>query len=235
MDIDAGRPRRMGAIAIGWIASCVLAPPALCDSSGLNNIPTADTTPDRTIVFQFRSSLGDEVPAEYFGGFKMGLEPLGHRFEWGVDGQAGVSSIGEDAGPAVLQFKLALDLTETTAIGVGVAAIGVRERDRDDVGQPFKYAVLSHDFGSFRGHGGYGFRQEGNTVLLGLDTTVPLFGRELVLRSDLIQIDDEDQFLGSVGALYAMTDFFIVETWMSQPFEHGEPRFVLKLNFAVTF
>jgi hypothetical protein len=213
----------------------LFAPTALADSSGLNNIPTADTTPDRTIVFQLKTVLSDETASEYFAGFKMGLEPFGQRFEWGVDGQAGVSSIGEDAGPAVLQFKLAVDLTETTAVGLGVANIGVRSRDRDDVGQPFKYAVLSHDFGPFRAHAGYGLQQDGNTALLGLDTTVELFDRDLMLRTDLIQIDDEDQWLGSLGFIYFINEHFALESWVSQPFESGEPSFTIKLDFAIPF
>ena len=233
--MNASAVRPVGAITIGCAAACLCTASVRGDSSGLNNIPTADTTSDRTIVFQFKSVLSDESHSQYVSGFKMGLEPFGQRFEWGVDGRAGTRSIGEDAGPAVLQFKLALDVTETTALGLGVANIGLRERDRDDVGQAAKYAVFSHGFGSFRAHAGYSLQQNGNTVLLGLDTTMPLFDRDLVLRSDLIQIDDEDQFLGSVGALYNLTDDLIVEAWVSQPFEHGEPTFTLKLNFAIKF
>lgn len=235
MEANAGQPNRASAIATGWIALWLLAPTALCDTSGLNNIPTADTTPDRTIVFQFKPVFGDEMHSQYFAGFKMGLEPLGQRFEWGVDGQVGVGSIGEDAGPAVLQFKVALDLTETTALGLGVANIGLREQDRHDIGQPFKYAVFSLDFGSFRAHAGYGLQQDGNTALIGLDTTVELFDRDLMLRTDLVQIDDEDQWLGSLGFIYFIDEHFALESWVSQPFEHGEPSFTIKLNFMIPF
>ncbi|MBT8462622.1 MAG: hypothetical protein KJO44_08900 [Gemmatimonadetes bacterium] len=218
-------------LALPWLFT----PPAAGDASGLNNIPTADTTPAQTVVFQFKSVLSDETQSQYYAGFKMGLEPIGQRFEWGVDGKAGESSLGDDAGPAVLQFKLALDLTDTTALGLGVANIGVRSRDREDVGQPFKYAVLSHDFTSFRAHAGYALQQDGNTVLLGLDTTVELFDRDLTLRTDLIQIDDEDQWLGSLGFIYSIDDRFALESWVSQPFEHGEPSFTIKLNLVIPF
>lgn len=235
MSTSAGQPNRASAIVTGWIALWLAAPNALCDQSGLNNIPTADTTPDRTIVFQLKSVLGDEMHSQYYGGFKMGLEPLGQRFEWGVDGTIGVGSIGENAGPAVLQFKFALDLTETISLGLGVSNIGLRERDREDNGQPFKYAVLSHDFGSFRGHGGYGLQQGANTALIGLDTTIQLLNRDFMLRTDLIQIDDEGQWFGSLGFIYFIDEHFALESWVSQPFESGEPTFTIKLNLVIPF
>ena len=236
MEAHAGQPSRSSVIATGWITLCLLTPMAIGDPTGLNNMPTADTPPDRAVVFQFKSAFGSDVSTHYFGGFKMGLEPFGQRLEWGVDGTFGDGALGEDAGPAILQFKLGLDLSEKTALGLGIANIGVSDNARDDVGQPFKYAVLSQDLGPLRAHAGYGLQQDGgNSGLIGLDKTVELFERDLMLRADLIQIDDEDQWLGSLGFIYFIDEHFAVESWVSQPFEDGNSEFTIKFDFAIQF
>ena len=90
--MNANALRLVGAITIGCAAACLCTASVRADTSGLNNIPTADTTPDRTTVFQFKSVLSDESHSQYASGFKMGLEPFGQRFEWGVDGRAGTGS-----------------------------------------------------------------------------------------------------------------------------------------------
>jgi hypothetical protein len=224
------------AVAVGLCAVAMLNRATFGDATGLNNMPTADTPPHRKLVFQFKTTLGDEMESVYFGGVKSGLDVFEQRFEWGVDSTLGVSSLGNDAGPAILQFKLAHDLVDDqTAFGVGVANIGVRSRDRRDVGQPFTYLVLSHDFGFLRAHAGYGLQQDNNTALIGFDKTIRLFERDLTLRSDFIQIDDQDQWLGSAGFIYFVNDVFAFEGWMSQPFESGEPTFVLKFNLGFSF
>jgi hypothetical protein len=72
--------------------------------SGLSNIPTADTAPDRTVVFQAFTNLGADRKPEYITGFKLGLRPWGQRFEGGLDGKIASG----DAGPALYQAKYVL-------------------------------------------------------------------------------------------------------------------------------
>lgn len=214
------------------LSAILVSAPVLPTSTGLNNIPTADTPPDRTIVFQSFTNLGDERDPDYVIGFKGGLEAWGQRFEFGLD-----SRVGEgEADPLVLQFKYALPLGEDLpTVGVGVANLALTSRDRRDVGQPFTFGVLTHDFGSFRGHAGYGFQQDNNAAFFGFDKTIKLFDRDLMLRSDFIQIDDQDQWLGSAGFIYFMHEHFAIESWISQPLQHGEPTFTLKLNLSFAF
>lgn len=107
--------------------------------------------------------------------------------------------------------------------------------DRDRAGQPFSYAVLTHDFSWFRAHAGYALQQDNNTALLGLDKTVKLFERDLILRGDFRQIDDEDQWLGSAGFLYHFHKNIALESWVSQPTDHGPTSFTVKLNFIFNF
>ena len=72
-------------------------------------------------------------------------------------------------------------------------------------------------------------------MLLGLDRTVDCFGRDLVLRTDLLQIDDQHQWLGSVGFLFHFHEHIALESWVSQPFDDGPTAFTFKLDFIFKF
>ena len=41
--------------------------------SGLNNIPTADVVPEKTLVFQGFAEVGKDNKPDWFAGFKYGL------------------------------------------------------------------------------------------------------------------------------------------------------------------
>src|SRR5262245_35694791 len=63
-------------------------------SSGLNNIPTADTAPHRTLVFQGYPTFGARRSPSHFAGFKFGIDPWEknrwrNRFEFGMDSYLG--------------------------------------------------------------------------------------------------------------------------------------------------
>jgi hypothetical protein len=201
-------------------------------STGLNNIPTADTPPDRVLVLQQFSTWGDERQPDYSAGFKMGLRPWGQRFEWGLDGHLAP----DEAGPAVFQVKYALQPWEKLpTLGLGAANIAVTSDDRDRTGQAFKFAVLTHDFKLLRAHAGFGLQQGNDAAFFGLDKTVKLFERDLMLRTDIIQIDDQDQWLGSAGFIYFAHEMFAIESWVSQPLDHGKPSFTLKFDLIFKF
>ena len=226
---------RLSAAGLVWIGAflAVLAPTlALATSTGLNNIPTADTPPDRTVVFQAFTNIGDERQTDYVLGMKMGLRPFDQRLEWGFDGRIGES--GEQT--VVLQAKYAAQpWPNLPTAAVGVANLAFTSHDRDEVGQPFIFIVASHDFGWLRGHAGYGFQTDNDAAFFGLDKTINVLDRDLMLRFDMIQIDDGDQWLGSAGAIYFLDKHLAVESWISLPFESGEPVFTLKLNFIFPF
>ncbi len=205
---------------------------ALATSTGLNNIPTADTPGHREVVFQGFVNLTDEKSDDQFAGFKTGLHSSEHRFEWGLDTRLG----DNDPRVAVFQAKYAVQPWETLpTVAVGAANMAVTPSDRDKVGQPFKFLVLTQDFGWLRGHAGYGFQQNNNAAFFGLDKTVTLFDRALMLRTDAIQIQDESQWLGSAGFIYFLQDNLAVESWVSQPFDNGKPTYTLKLNLIFKY
>src|SRR5262245_21040232 len=77
-------------------------------ASGLNNIPTADTTPNLTLVMQEYSTFGADRKPDHTAGFKFGIDPWEktewrNRFEFGLDGHLAPG----DAGPAVFDLKYA--------------------------------------------------------------------------------------------------------------------------------
>ncbi len=221
----------------GWggaitVASGILVTVAVATPTGLNNIPTADTPPDRTVVIQAFANLREGSQDDFVAGFKMGLRPWEQRLEWGVDGRLGEGGTG----PAVFQGKYAIQpWEELPAVAVGVANLAVTSEDRDEVGQAAKYLVGTHDFNWFRGHVGFSFQQDNDAAFFGFDKTVDVLGRDLMLRTDFTQIDDADQWLGSGGFIYFLHENFAVESWVSVPFEHGKPTFTLKLNFIFDF
>jgi hypothetical protein len=215
------------ALALAALAGSLSATP-----SGLNNIPTADVTPMGVFVLQPFTDFGNGRDADLTLGFKTGLELWGQKFELGA-----VSPLAPDGGPVGAHFKYQVpELWTGGHIGLGVANVQFSESNRDRGGDPFSYAVVSQELGAgWRAHAGYGFQTHNNSVLLGVDKTVKLFNRDLVLRSDFIQIDDEDQWKGSFGFLYAIHKNFVLETWASQPLDHGQADFVVKLNFVFAF
>jgi hypothetical protein len=202
--------------------------------SGLNNIPTADTAGHREGVIQWYSTFDDSDGEDHWAGFKTGFQPFGpdYRFEVGFDSHIAPG----DAGPFVVQGKFAFQpWVGLPAFAIGTANLGLSSDDRDDAGQAFSYAVMTHDFEYFRAHLGYGVQHHNDTLLLGFDKTVKLFDRDLMLRTDIRQIDDEDRWLASAGFLYLLHKNFALESWLSQPTEDGPTSVTIKLDFIFRF
>ena len=201
----------------------------LATPSGLNNIPTADTAGQGEYVFQAFTNFGERRRPDNNLGFKTGLELFGEKFEVGLDGRI----TPDKGGPAVAQVKYARSIWDGGSLGVGIANIAFRSQDRDRAGNPFKYGIITQKVGErLRVHGGYGFQTDNDSVLLGADFTMKINGRDLVLRSDVIEIQDQDQFLGSFGLLYVINKNLVLETWASQPFEDGRTVGTLKFDFV---
>ena len=228
--------RRIAATAL--LAAMIHPAPTQATPTGLNNIPTADTPADREIVFQAFAVLGDERNTDWVLGFKGGLRPWNQRIEYGADGRVGEGSPTS----LVLQLKYAIAFSDILdsdknlpVMAAGVANAGVTGDIRDDVDQPIAYLVVTQDFDWFRGTVGYQFQPENDAAFFGFDKTFELFDRDFQFRTDFIQIDDEDQWLGSAGFIYSIHEHFAFESWVSVPFEHGEPFFIMKINLIFSF
>jgi hypothetical protein len=200
--------------------------PVLATPSGLNNIPTADTAGEGDYVFQAFSNFGERRRPDNNLGFKTGLGLFGEKFEVGLDGRI----TPDKGGPAVAQVKYARSLWDGTSLGVGIANIAFRSQDRDRAGNPSKYGIVTQKLGNLRLHGGYGFQTDNDSVLLGADYSLKFSGRDLVIRSDVIEINDGDQFLGSLGFLLVINSSLVLESWASKP-EDGGTVGTLKFNF----
>ena len=205
---------------------------AFATPSGLNNIPTADTPAQGEVVIQGWTNFGDDRETDFNLGFKSGLNVWGQKFEFGADSHL----LPDEGGPVVLQFKYAHKVWEGGTLALGIANLALGDDSIDRAGDPFSYALLTQDVaGLFRAHAGFGFQTDNNSFLLGLDKTVKVLERDLQLRTDFVQIQDQDQWLGSVGFLYALHPNVVVESWASQPFDDGDAVYTAKINFVFKF
>lgn len=218
----------IAAIGLAFVVSATQAQP-----SGLNNIPTADTTPDKTLVLQGFSVFGEDRKPGFFTGFKFGLTP--HELvgiEFGLLGQLGP----EDSQNLTFHAKLGISpAVDWPRLGGGIANVAFTDDDQDDAGAEFPYAVISHDFEIVRLHGGYKFQEDNEGAFVGIDRTFDVWERKLTLRADAIQIEDESDWLGSFGLMFPIIDTIVFEGWISKPFDGGDPVFTLKLNYVIRF
>jgi hypothetical protein len=114
-------------------------------SSGLNNIPTADTASNLSLVIQGYSLFGAQRLPDHFAAFKFGFDPWEarrwrNRFEWGLDSRIAPG----DVGPSVFQAKWATQPGPNwPAISIGVANLASTSAERHRAGAPFSFVVLT--------------------------------------------------------------------------------------------
>jgi hypothetical protein len=239
----------MRPIIIGLLAatSTVMATP-----SGLNNIPTADTTPQGTFVLQGFTTIGNDRDADFNLGFKTGIDAKWVKLELGASSHI---SPGK-GGPITPHGKLAIPFGEgLPTLAVGVANLSFTNHGRDRAGDEFFYAVVSHDFGWFRLHGGCASQDRDALPFYGIDKTFrkivretkasdgkSVSGKEVVetsrdlftLRADAIQQANSD-WLYSAGILVPVFKHFVFETWGNFPDNGADPSLTIKGNFVFTF
>jgi len=201
---------------------------ALATPSGLNNIPTADTVPHRTVAVQAFDTFSQHSD-DFWMGFKTGWNLTDNlHLEWGLD-----SHLSPDpAGPLYFQTKVGFPPWEDGKVAIGVAGVGLTNTGR--AGDPFTYAVLTQDLHFARLSAGYGLQTDANTVLLGIDRSFKVFERNLNINADLVQTGDQSGWLTSIGAKYDLTRHIILESWVNLP-DEGDASVTAKINFVFTF
>lgn len=196
-------------------------------STGLNNIPTADVVPENVLVFQFISDVAHNNAPAYTTGFKYGPAK---NIEIGLDG-----NIFPQKGKTetlVAQGKIRFELSDSLAIAGGITNLA----DRARAGREYPFAVLSQDFGFLRAHLGGTIQKDNEGFFAGIDKTVKFLDRDLTLRSDVIQNNDQQDTTTSVGFIYDLGHDFLIESWVSFPSESGKEDVVtIKLNYVIKF
>ncbi len=139
---------------------------ALATPSGLNNIPTADTVPQETFVFQIFSTVGGDADADLNLGFKTGVDFKFAKAEFGL-----ASHLYPDrGGPVAVHGKLAVPLGEhLPTLAIGAANVTFRDEDRARAGDEFFYAAASQDLGWFRVRAGCGLQDGAALPFVGLE------------------------------------------------------------------
>jgi hypothetical protein len=215
--------------------------------TGLNNIPTTDVVPERTLVVQTWLNLAENKHPQQFIGFKYGVLS---GLEFGVDWKANDSTHGH----AELQAKYGFDIVKDLWRGVvGIANVTC---NRNHNGEIFPYAGTSLDLKIFRVHFGYAPQPHNEAFFAGIDRTFPFLERNLQLRADAIHINDKNDMLLSVGFLYELGRLkdaetpepsglmgildriaknIIIEGWVSMPSTGEQEVFTLKLNYVFKF
>jgi hypothetical protein len=218
------------------VAAFAIVSSAFGTPTGLNNIPTADTVPHRTVAVQYFSSFGgaNQFAAPEAGktsqwmGFKTGWDFEPFHLEWGMDSPLGTGM----SGPLFFQTKARFSPWEDGTFALGIANIALTDIDR--AGDPFSYAMLWHDFHIARLHAGYGYQTNGSSFLFGIDRTWKLFGRNFNLNADLAQTRDQRGLITAVGAKYDLTKHIVLETWANFP-DRDAVSLIAKINFVFTF
>lgn len=218
------------------LAAALIATPVFGTPTGLNNIPTADTVPHRTVAVQYFSSFGgaNQFAAPEPGktsqwlGFKTGwaLDPV--HLEWGLDSPLGTGP----SGPLLFQTKARISPWEDGMLAIGIAGVALTDQDRS--GDPFTYAMLAYDLHFLRLHAGYGYQTNGCSFLLGMDKSWKVFDRNFNLNADLVQSRDQRGLITAVGAKYDLSKHIVLETWANFP-DRDKVSVIAKINFVFTF
>ena len=215
--------------------------------SGLNNIPTADTTPQGTFVLQGFTTVGGSNAADFNLGFKTGIDLKAVKIELGLAAHL----VPGNGGPVDPHFKVAVPLGDgLPVIAAGIANITFDTTDRRRAGDPFAYFVVSQDFHLFRAHVGIGEQASQPSPFFGIDktfkisTTKPGDGKSakpvaterdlFTLRADAIQ-QVNHRWLASFGALIPVCKHFVFEAWGNFPTDGSQASATLKGNFVFSF
>lgn len=215
--------RLLGSLVWGvFIAQTCWATP-----TGLNNIPTADVVPEKTLVFQGIVDVGKDNKPDWFIGFKYGLMK---NLEVGLDGRIFPESALEETLKG--QIKYRIPLSDQTAMALGVANLG----DRAKLGWEDYYMAATHDLGFLRAHLGGTLQRDNEGVFAGLDKTFQFLDRDFTLRTDVIQTNDAHDTTTSVGFIYGLTKNILLESWISFPTQSGrEDVSTIKFDYVIEF
>ncbi len=236
-----GMEKKTRGMSRGWLAAGLagIAAWVQASPSGLNNIPTADTCPEQTAVFQTWEGFGGGADSENWVGVKYGLFK---NAEIGADWR----TTGDPYREPQFQAKYGVDIGEALPrLAVGIANVSA-STDRN--GDPMPYGVLTYGVRDwFRVHAGYGFEAHNEGAFGGIDRTFKVAGMNVMLCGDVIQSDERENALlapgvkigpaaddmqGVTGKILRHVAF---ETWSTLNTNGEAETYVAKLNLIVGF
>lgn len=246
VSVRRSRAGRGLGVALAGLILLALSRPLSASPSGLNNTPTADTCPVKTVVIQGWTGFAHDVDPDWWTGMKLGLiKGLELGADWDAD--------GDPSRHVQFQGKYGIDLNDWgTRAAVGIANVS---DDEDRNGDVFPYAVITQDVkGWFRVHAGYDIQEDNQGAFAGVDTTLCLLGRDVTFCADVIQTNERDDALYAPGIKFglgrklaegeeasgvdAVLQHFVFETWanFSTASDSHEPAgYVAKMNFVLGF
>lgn len=191
-------------------------PPCWGRPSGLDNIPTADILPTGAYLLQVWSFLGEDRTTQYAAGLRYGISP---QAEATVDNwRLAPSPSGDTLFAAKYRLSKPGDLL---AYAIGVTDVGA--------GNENPYLVASKQFEGFRGHLGFKAQEDNEGFFLGFDRWL---SEKFLIRGDLVQVNDGDDLLSSLGLLHLGDGKSIVEGWVQfNSADGGKAAFVLNYNY----
>jgi hypothetical protein len=215
------------------LAGALMAVPALHASrTGLNNIPTADVSAPRVAVVHVYSAAGPGRETSFLTGVRTGFSLGEQKFEAGVDSRWAPG----EAVPVFFNAKWSLPVRPAgSGLALGVASLAPDAADRRRFGQPQSYGAVTHDFGLARVTAGYAVQAGNNAGFAGLDRKFLVHGRPLVLRGDVIEIQDGRHWLSSLGLTYRLSSAVGIELWQSHPTGPARDYTTVKLAGYIPF
>lgn len=215
-------------------AVCLVVAPAWATTQGypgtnLNDIPVAEVIPWRSFEISTWVTTGEREEPVWWGAVNVGILDYG---EVGLYGMLGPSD--EDQGDIRFHGKFVYPLGEGLPnLGAGLQNL---TDDEEDNGEIDPFLVVTHDFGPVRGHAGYSFQDDDQAFFAGVDTSFDFLELPATVGLDLLQTDDGDEWLLSLGFEYELPLNFIVESWYTWTTVDGDENMItVRLNWVTTF
>lgn len=218
-----------GLFFVIWVLLIFCVHDLYASPSGLNNIPTTDVVPKKTLVLQSWINAGRGKAPDYYSGLKYGVIK---GMEIGIDGKLG----SRNAGPAAGQIKYHLPIGGEQFKFKSLVGVENISSNSKRMGKVNPYAAFSYQLEPFRVHLGYNFQGHNDGAFAGADKTFQLFERDFTLRTDIKQTKDGHEVLGSFGFAYVLPWNFVFESWASFPSESKlHESFTAKLDYGIKF
>lgn len=219
---------------LALLVVCLAVAPAWSTTPGypgtnLNEIPIAEVAPWRTVEVTSWVTTGEGAEPDWWGAINVGILDYAEIGLYGMLGPA-----DEDQGDVRFHGKFVYPFGEGLPnVGAGVQNV---TDDEDDNGNVDPFLVVTHDFGPVRGHAGYSFQDGDDGFFAAVDTSFDFLEQAATVGFDVLQTDNGDEWLLSLGFEYQLPLSFVLESWYTwTTVDEGDDTITLRLNWVVNF